>query len=201
MDVLCAKIIEKQNPTVVGLDPKLEYIPEYIKQAAVEKHGAGLKAAAAAILRFNKELIDAVCDIVPAVKPQAAYYEMYGHHGVKALEKTIAYAKEKGLFVILDGKRNDIGPTMQAYAAAYLGATDVFGTKEQAFAADALTVNGYLGTDGVKPALETGGGLFITPLRQFSLNHSLPIGAIIHHPVKKTRKVSPSHCAAARKSL
>ena len=161
MDVLAAKIIEKQNPTVVGLDPKLEFIPEYIKQAAVEKHGAGLKAAAAAILRFNKELIDAVCDIVPAVKPQAAYYEMYGHHGVKALEKTIAYAKEKGMFVILDGKRNDIGTTMQAYATAYLGATDVFGTKEQAFAADALTVNGYLGTDGVKPALETGGAVFI----------------------------------------
>ncbi len=161
MDVLAAKIIEKQNPTVVGLDPKLEFIPEYIKQAAVEKHGAGLKAAAAAILRFNKEIIDAVCDIVPAVKPQAAYYEMYGHHGVKALEKTIAYAKEKGLFVIVDGKRNDIGATMEAYAAAYLGATEVFGTKEQAFGADALTVNGYLGTDGVKPVLETGGAMFI----------------------------------------
>ena len=161
MDMLAAKIIEKNNPTVVGLDPKLEYIPEYIKLAAVEKHGPGLKAAAAAILRFNKEIRDAVCDLVPAVKPQSAYYEMYGHHGIKTLEKTIEYAKSKGLFVILDGKRNDIGATMQAYSAAYLGATDVFGQPEQAFGADALTINGYLGTDGIKTALETGGAMFV----------------------------------------
>ena len=125
----------------------------YIKHEAVEKHGKTLKAAAYAIWHFNRELIDALCDIVPAVKPQAAYYEMYGHYGVKALEKTIAYAKSKGMLVILDGKRNDIGTTMQAYATAYLGVTDVFGEKVSAFDADALTVNGYLGSDGIAPAL------------------------------------------------
>ncbi len=160
-DRLIEKIVETGNPTVVGLDPKLEYIPEFIKEAAVEKHGEGLKAAAAAIYRFNKGIIDAVCDIVPAVKPQAAYYEMYGYHGVKTLEKTIKYAHSKGLFVIVDGKRNDIGATMDAYSAAYLGGTEVYGEQVRPFEADALTVNGYLGTDGITPALKTGGGIFV----------------------------------------
>ena len=92
-----------------------------------------------------------LCDIVPAIKPQAAYYEMYGWQGVKALCDTIAYAKSKGMFVITDGKRNDIGTTMEAYATAHLGTTDVSGEQIDAFGADALTVNGYLGTDGIKP--------------------------------------------------
>ncbi len=160
-DRLIEKIAEMQNPTVVGLDPKLEYIPAFIKERCMQKHGRGMKAAAAALYKFNKEIIDSICDIVPAVKPQAAYYEMYGYHGVKALYKTIQYARSKGMFVILDGKRNDIGATMEAYSAAYLGNTDVFGESEAAFGADALTVNGYLGTDGIKPALETGGGIFV----------------------------------------
>lgn len=160
-DRLIDKIIETQNPTVVGLDPKLEYIPEYIKEKCIAKHGAGFKAAAAALYKFNKGIIDAVCDVVPAVKPQAAYYEMYGYYGVKALYKTIKYAQSKGMYVILDGKRNDIGATMEAYSSAYLGNTDVFGEKEAAFDADSLTVNGYLGTDGIAPALKTGGSIFV----------------------------------------
>ena len=160
-DRLIDKIIETQNPTVVGLDPKLDYIPEYIKEKCVAKHGAGFKAAAAALYKFNKGIIDAVCDVVPAVKPQAAYYEMYGCYGVKALYKTIRYAQSKGMYVILDGKRNDIGATMEAYSAAYLGTTDVFGEKEKPFGADSLTVNGYLGTDGIAPALKTGGSIFV----------------------------------------
>ena len=160
-DRLIEKIIETQNPTVVGLDPKLEYIPEFIKDKCVAKHGAGLKAAAAALYKFNKGIIDAVCDVVPAVKPQAAYYEMYGYHGVKALYKTIRYAQSKGMYVILDGKRNDIGATMEAYSSAYLGSTDVFGDRTAAFGADSLTVNGYLGTDGIAPALKTGGSIFV----------------------------------------
>ena len=160
-DRLIDKIIETQNPTVVGLDPKLDYIPEYIKEKCIAKHGEGFKAAAAALYKFNKGIIDAVCDIVPAVKPQAAYYEMYGYYGVKALYKTIRYAQSKGMYVILDGKRNDIGATMEAYSAAYLGTTDVFGKKEQPFGADSLTVNGYLGTDGIAPALKTGGSIFV----------------------------------------
>ncbi|MGN0667072.1 MAG: orotidine-5'-phosphate decarboxylase [Huintestinicola sp.] len=160
-DKLIAKIIETGNPTVVGLDPKLDYVPEYIKKECLEKHGKGTKAAAAAILKFNKAIIDAICDIVPAVKPQAAYYEMYGYHGVKALYKTIDYARSKGMYVIVDGKRNDIGATMEAYSTAYLGETDIFGDMTPVFGADALTVNGYLGTDGIAPALKTAGGIFV----------------------------------------
>ena len=154
LDLMIKKIIEKQNPTVVGLDPKLEMIPEHIKRKAFTDKGEDFFGAAAAILAFNCELIDAICDIVPAVKPQAAYYEAYGWQGMKALSETISYAKQKGLFVILDGKRNDIGSTMEAYGAAHLGKTVVQGRQLAAFDADALTVNGYLGTDGIKPLLD-----------------------------------------------
>ena len=164
-DRMIEKIVETQNPTVAGLDPKLAFIPNYILDAAVEKYGKTLEAAAAALVEYNKGLIDALCDIVPAVKPQAAYYEMYGWQGVKALTETIAYAREKGMFVITDGKRNDIGATMEAYATAHLGTTDVFGEKVDAFGGDALTVNGYLGTDGIKPLLGVCGekdkGIFV----------------------------------------
>lgn len=154
MDKLLEKIVDKQNPTVAGLDPKLAYIPESIKAASYEKYGKTLAGAADALLTFNKGLIDALCDVVPAVKPQAAYYEMYGWQGVKALTETIAYAKEKGLYVITDGKRNDIGATMQAYAAAHLGETEIEGETVEAFGADCLTVNGYLGSDGIDPLLK-----------------------------------------------
>ena len=139
-DRLIEKIAATQNPTVAGLDPKLDYVP-----------AKTLEGAAAALLAFNKAIIDEICDIVPAIKPQAAYYEMYGWQGVRALADTIAYAREKGMFVITDGKRNDIGTTMEAYATAHLGETDIAGESAAAFGADALTVNGYLGTDGIKP--------------------------------------------------
>lgn len=153
LDRLIEKIVEKQNPTVAGLDPKLSYIPDFIKEEAFAKYGKTLEGAAEAILVYNKALIDALCDIVPAVKPQAAYYEMYGWQGVRALTETIAYAKSRGMFVITDGKRNDIGTTMEAYAIAHLGVTDVDGTEAAAFGADALTVNGYLGADGIVPVI------------------------------------------------
>ena len=153
LDRLIEGIIEKQNPTAAGLDPKLEYIPRYLREAAYEAHGRNLEGAAAAILSFNKGIIDALCGIVPAVKPQCAYYEMYGWPGMRALHDTIAYAHEKGLFVITDGKRNDIGTTMQAYAAAHLGSVDVEGERFVPFGGDALTVNGYLGSDGIDPLL------------------------------------------------
>ncbi len=165
MDKLLEKIAEKQNPTVAGLDPKLSYIPDYIREESYKKYGKTLEGAADALLQFNKGLIDALCDIVPAVKPQAAYYEMYGWQGVKALTETIAYAKEHGMFVITDGKRNDIGATMTAYAAAHLGTTQVEDVVAEPFGADALTVNGYLGTDGIQPLLEVCGkedkGIFV----------------------------------------
>lgn len=152
-DRLCKAILEKNNPTVAGLDPKLDFVPEFIKKESFQKFGNTLEGAADALLTFNKGLIDALYDIVPAVKPQCAYYEMYGWQGVRTLYETIQYAKEKGLFVITDGKRNDIGTTMEAYAAAHLGEVSVNSTSVSPFGADALTVNGYLGTDGIAPLL------------------------------------------------
>lgn len=153
-DRLIEKIIQTQNPTVAGLDPKLDYIPEFILNECFSKYGETLQGAAEALLQFNKGLIDELCTIVPAVKPQYAYYEMYGWPGVKALESTIAYAKEKGMFVIGDGKRNDIGTTMQAYSSAHLGKINVGSNCYSPFNADALTVNGYLGSDGILPLLQ-----------------------------------------------
>mgnify|MGYP001172735016 FL=1 len=153
-DTLIEKIKEKDNPTVVGLDPKLEYVPTFIVEEAIAKHGETLKAAAKAIYKFNKALIDALHDVVPAIKPQCAYYEMYGYEGVKTLYKTIRYAKKRGMYVITDGKRNDIGTTMEAYATAHLGKVKVGDTEIEPFAGDALTVNGYLGTDGISPLLD-----------------------------------------------
>lgn len=154
LDRLIEKIVETGNPTVAGLDPKLEYIPEYIKEASFAAHGVTLEGAADALLTFNKGLIDALCDIVPAVKPQCAYYEMYGWQGMRALTQTIAYAKSKGMFVITDGKRNDIGSTMEAYAAAHLGKVQVADKTFEPFGGDALTVNGYLGSDGIQPVIK-----------------------------------------------
>jgi len=151
MKKLIEKIIELKNPTVAGLDPVLSYIPAYILKKAEEEHGKTFKAASSAIMEFNMGLIDGLCDIVPAVKPQSAYYEMYGIEGLQAYYDTIKYAKEKGMYVICDGKRNDIGSTSDAYATAYLGETDLFGEKKRAFMADSLTVNPYLGSDGIVP--------------------------------------------------
>ena len=157
IDILIEKIKEKNNPTVAGLDPKLDYVPSYI----LDKYPSTFEGAANAILEFNKGLIDNLCDIVAAVKPQSAYYEMYGWHGVKALEETIAYAKEKGMYVITDGKRNDIGTTAEAYSIAYLGETKLIDSEASAFNSDGLTVNGYLGTDGIKPFLKKDKSIFV----------------------------------------
>ena len=154
MDQLIKKIIDTKNPTVAGLDPKLDYVPNYMKEKIFKKYGNTLKAAGKALLKFNMGLIDELYDIVPAIKPQMAYYEMYGYEGLKALTKTIEYAKEKGMYVIIDGKRNDIGSTMESYAVAHLGFTDINGEKIPAFQGDSLTVNGYLGTDGISPLLK-----------------------------------------------
>ncbi len=153
MDKLIEKIVKMQNPTVAGLDPKLDFVPKFIKDAFIGEYENPLEGAAMAILEYNMGLIDVLCDIVPAIKPQCAYYEMYGYHGVKALYETMEYAKQKGMYVITDGKRNDIGTTMEAYAVAHLGNTDVNGEKVPAFLGDSLTVNGYLGTDGISPLM------------------------------------------------
>ncbi|WHH59538.1 orotidine-5'-phosphate decarboxylase [Petroclostridium sp. X23] len=151
MDVLIEKIKEKNNPSVIGLDPKVEYVPGFIREKCYEQYGKTLKGAAQAILEFNKNLIDGLFDIIPAVKPQAAYYEMYGYEGVRVLHETVEYAKSKGLYVIADIKRNDIGSTAEAYSSAYLGTTDIDGIQTNAFQSDSVTVNPYLGSDGIEP--------------------------------------------------
>jgi len=148
------RINELKNPTVVGLDPDLAHIPAEIIDKHIKELGETLEAASLAVVEFNTGLIDALYDIVPAVKPQSAFYEALGPHGVLALNMTCDYAKSKGLYVIIDGKRNDIGSTAAAYSTAYLGVVKVGSKEYNAFNADALTVNAYLGTDGIKPFME-----------------------------------------------
>jgi len=152
VDRLIDAINKMKNPSVFGLDPKIDYVPQHIREKSFSVFGKGALGAADAIWEFNKALIDALCDIVPAVKPQSAYYEMYGIAGLMTLKKTIDYAKSAGLYVLLDVKRNDIGSTAEAYATAYLGKTQIDGDLyEESFGCDAVTINGYLGTDGIKP--------------------------------------------------
>ena len=154
IDLLVKKIKEKANPSVAGLDPVLSYVPQYLREQAYKEYGKNLKGACEAIWQFNKELIDAFYDVVPAVKPQSAFYEMYGLEGETVLHKTIEYAKEKGLYIILDVKRNDIGSTAQAYSKAYLGSVDIDGITAEPCPVDCVTVNPYLGTDGIKPFVD-----------------------------------------------
>ena len=151
IDILIEKIKQKQNPSVAGLDPKVEYVPEYIRKKAYAEYGKTLRGAAEAIWEYNKGLIDALYDVIPAVKPQSAFYEMYGLAGEEILHRTIQYAKEKGLYVILDVKRNDIGSTAEAYSKAYLGKVEIDGELCEACGVDSMTVNPELGTDGIVP--------------------------------------------------
>lgn len=147
VDYLIEKIKEKKSPVVVGLDPRLELIPEVVKGKYYEKYGKSFEAAGRAILEFNKAIIDKIYDIVPAVKPQIAFYEQYGIEGLKTYIETCRYAREKGLIVIGDIKRGDIGSTSKAYSNAYLGKTEIDGEHLEAFPSDAITINPYLGDD------------------------------------------------------
>lgn len=157
MDKLIEAIEEKENPTVMGLDPNLDFIPEPIVTDVLARIEDPQERAAEMIFRFNQGLLEAVHGIIPAVKPQLAYYEMYGAPGVAAFAKTCNLAKAMGFLVIADGKRNDIGQTASAYAAGYLGdITYPCGKTVRSYAVDALTVNPYLGRDGIMPFLETG---------------------------------------------
>jgi orotidine-5'-phosphate decarboxylase len=153
-DKLIAAIQEKNSVVCVGLDPRLDQIPACIVDNALSEYDRTPKAAAEAFIEFNKGIIDAVCDLVPIVKPQIAFYEQYGHEGYRAYEETCAYARAKGLLVLADAKRNDIGSTAAAYAGAFLGEVDLFGGMASAMDVDALTINSYLGLDGVKPFVE-----------------------------------------------
>ena len=154
IDRLIEEIRKKNAPVVVGLDPVLSFVPEFIKKAAFEEYGETLAGAAEAIWQFNRSIVDAIYDLVPAVKPQVAMYEQFGVPGMAVFQKTVDYSREKGLIVIGDVKRGDIGSTSAAYAAGHLGKVQIGGKKLTAFGEDFATVNPYLGSDGVKPFLD-----------------------------------------------
>ena len=149
------KLVEKIKatgaPIVVGLDPMLKYVPEHIQKAAFDEYGETLEGAAEAIWQFNKGIVDAIYDLVPAVKPQIAMYEQFGIPGLVAYKKTVDYCQEKGLVVIGDIKRGDIGSTSEAYAVGHLGKVNVGSNSFAGFDEDFATVNPYLGSDGVRP--------------------------------------------------
>ncbi|MDO4333611.1 MAG: orotidine-5'-phosphate decarboxylase [Eubacteriales bacterium] len=148
---LIANIKKTNAPIVVGLDPMLKYIPQQIKEAAFSEYGETLQGAAEAIWQYNKGIVDAVYDLIPAVKPQIAMYEQFGIEGMIAFKRTVDYCKEKGLVVIADVKRGDIGSTSEAYAVGHLGKVTVGSKSWYGFDEDFATVNPYLGSDGVKP--------------------------------------------------
>ncbi len=151
---LIANIKKTDAPIVVGLDPMLSYIPAPVLKKAYGDFGETLEGAGEAVWLYNKRLIDATCDLIPAVKPQIAMYEQFGIPGLQAFVKTVNYAKEKGLVVIGDVKRGDIGSTSAAYADAHLGKVTVGANRFEAFGEDFATVNPYLGTDGIEPFLK-----------------------------------------------
>ena len=162
---LIEKIQKTHAPIVVGLDPMLNYVPEHIQKRAFAEYGETLEGAAEAIWQFNKEIVDATYDLIPAVKPQVAMYEQFGVPGMAAYEKTVSYCQEKGLVVIGDIKRGDIGSTSEAYAVGHLGHVQVGSKSYAGFHEDFATVNPYLGSDGVNPFVdvckEEKKGLFI----------------------------------------
>lgn len=151
---LISKIRKTNAPIVVGLDPMLKYVPEYIRKAAFAEGGETLEGAAEAVWQYNKGIVDAIYDLVPAVKPQIAMYEQFGIPGLAAFQKTVDYCREKGLVVIGDVKRGDIGSTSEAYAVGHLGRVQVGSRLLSGFGEDFVTVNPYLGSDGVKPFLK-----------------------------------------------
>lgn len=154
IDRLIEKIRKTNAPIVVGLDPMLSYVPEQIQRAAFEQFGETPEGAAEAIWQYNKGIVDAVWDLIPAVKPQIAMYEQFGIEGLKAFQKTVDYCHEKGLVVIGDVKRGDIGSTSAAYATGHLGKVQIGSKSYAAFDEDFATVNPYLGTDGIKPFVD-----------------------------------------------
>lgn len=162
---LVSKIKQTKAPIVAGLDPMMKFVPEHIRQRAFKELGETLEGAGEAIWQYNKEIVDHIYDIVPAVKPQIAMYEQFGIPGLTAFKKTVDYCKEKGLVVIGDIKRGDIGSTSEAYAVGHLGRVQVGSKSYSGFDEDFATVNPYLGSDGVKPFLKVCGeekkGIFV----------------------------------------
>ncbi|MFC1852739.1 orotidine-5'-phosphate decarboxylase [candidate division CSSED10-310 bacterium] len=165
-DKLIAAIEQKGTPCIVGLDPRFKDLPAAITQQCLDEYGETLTGITHSILRFNQQVIDIVSPYVPAVKPQIAFYEMYGPPGVQAYLETITYARQKGLLVIADVKRNDIGSTVAAYSNAFLGRVPFWNNQlKPVFNVDAVTVNPYLGSDGIQPFLDDcqkyGKGIFV----------------------------------------
>lgn len=150
IDQLIEKIKIMKNPTVIGLDPRYEMLPKCVK----DKYPKTLEGVGQAIIEYNKALIDEIYDIIPAIKPQIAFYEMYGIPGMQAFKVTCEYAKQKGMFVIADIKRGDIGSTAQGYSNAYLGKTKIEENEQSLYDIDFVTVNPYMGTDCVKPFID-----------------------------------------------
>ena len=150
IDILIDKIKEMDNPTVMGLDPRYEMIPEVVRK----KYGTDLRSVCEAIFEYNKSLIDNTYDIVPAIKPQIAFYELFGPEGMECFRKTCSYAKEKGMVVIADIKRGDIGSTAAGYSNTYIGKTNLVDKEVQLYDIDFVTVNPYFGIDGIKPFVE-----------------------------------------------
>lgn len=188
-DQLIEKIIDLQNPTCVGLDTLFDYLPDSMKEGVTSFEGVAER-----VFEFNKKLIDSLYDIIPSVKVQIAYYEMYGVAGMKAFEETVKYAKEKDLIVIADAKRNDIGSTASCYAKTFLGKTAVNQNALQAFPADYVTVNGYLGADGILPFVEecqkNEKGIFVL------VKTSNPSGAEIQNVILENGKPMFEHVGA-----
>lgn len=151
---LTANIKKTQAPVVVGLDPMLSYVPDFVQKKAYEELGETLEGAAEAIWQFNRAIVDATYDLIPAVKPQIAMYEQFGIPGLLVYKKTVDYCKQKGLVVFADIKRGDIGSTSAAYAAGHLGKVRIGNSICAPFDADFATVNPYLGSDGVKPFID-----------------------------------------------
>ena len=154
IDKLIQNIKRTGAPIVVGLDPMLKYIPEHLQKKAFAEYGETMKGAAEAVWAFNKEIVDHICDLVPAVKPQIAMYEQFGIEGLLVYKRTVDYCREKGLVVIGDVKRGDIGSTSEAYAVGHLGGVQVGSSFCRGFDEDFITVNPYLGSDGVKPFIK-----------------------------------------------
>lgn len=153
-DKLIKKIKEKENPVCVGLDPQMEHIPQFLKEKFKKKYGETKKGVGKLFIEFNKKIIDSVCELVPAVKPNIAFYEKYGSQGIEAFEFTVNYARQKGLIVIGDCKRNDLLNTASAYAQGYLGEVELFDKTERGYDVDIIVVNAYMGSDTINPFVE-----------------------------------------------
>ncbi len=151
IDLLIDKIKKTNAPIVVGLDPMMKFVPDYIKEKCFAEYGETPEGAAEAVFEYNKGIVDAVYDLIPAVKPQIAMYEQFGIPGLVAYKRTVDYCKEKGLIVIGDIKRGDIGSTSEAYAVGHLGKVSIGSKSYAGFDEDFATVNPYLGSDGINP--------------------------------------------------